>query len=157
MSNAFDAFPCGCAITAVHLFESGSTGAQWDVESKIIKRMQQKLAFKRNPRYDYMLPAPHKAASVSPAGKGSPHRAAIPGLTCLQRSRSATVKANTCFVCEPEVVRFSEWEPGKSYDLRLQVCTPACAHSQNLLRTSATLTTINKQIYANASCIGWAL
>jgi hypothetical protein len=140
----------------LYRFQSASTGAQWDLESKIIKRMQQKLAYKRNPRYDYMLPAPQKAASMSPAGKGTMHRAASSGTTRLKkRSNSATVKTNTCFVCEPAVVRLSEWEPGKSYDLQLQVRLAAWAHSQTLVcNGSSTMRTSDEQMYAYASCIG---
>jgi hypothetical protein len=100
------------------------SGAQWDFETKVMKRMQQKLDFKRNPRFDYML-APPKAADVGPSARGA-HRGAEPGPTAhLCGPQSTTAEAKRCFVCEPAVLQFTEWQPGKAYDLHVKVgCLP---------------------------------
>jgi hypothetical protein len=86
--------------------------------------MQHKLAFKRNARFDYMVPKPKKGASLDTHltrpkfGTGE-----LTGLPPKSKAYS-TAKAGVCFVCEPEEVVVSHYEAGYVYEMEVQVRPP---------------------------------
>lgn len=96
-------------------------GDQWDLESKIIASMQHKLAFKRNPRYDYMAPKPKKVI-VLDANLTRPKFGTGQLASGSPKSKSySTAKPGICFVCEPEEVVISRYEGGYVYEMSVQV------------------------------------
>ena len=98
-------------------------GDQWDLEAKVIRSMQHKLAFKRNPRFDYMLPAKPKSVSAGPLLERPAFGVTKPAAEhATPKSKSfLSTKPHTSFVCEPEEVLITDWKAGQVIDVALQV------------------------------------
>lgn len=99
--------------------QQGCAGDQWDAERRVIQRIQDKLNFTRNPRFQDTVPPTVNTATMDPLlnrppfGVGSASKASKPSLTS---------QPNTSFVCEPEAVRFTDWQPGHVYQATVQAC-----------------------------------
>lgn len=101
--------------------QQNAAGDQWDAERRVIQRIQEKLNFTRNPRFSDTVSRPPDAGTKDPLLNRPQFGVGVVNKDSLLKP-SLTSRPNTSFVCEPEAVVFTDWQPGHVYEATVQEC-----------------------------------